>query len=207
MLVVRLTIKAVLALTVVLGLYIALWAAAASGQEAAKAVTEEMALGSPDAPITIIEYASLTCPHCATFHQEVLGELKERYIAPGKVRLVYRDFPLDAPAVQAAVVARCAGPERYFGFLDVLFRTQARWSRAEDPAAELKRIARLGGLSEEEVEQCLQNEALTNAVLQNRLQGQQEFEINSTPTFIIGGKAYQGSRSVEEFAEIIEPLL
>ena len=100
-------------------------------------------LGNPDAPVTIIEYASLTCPHCAQFHTEVLPELKERYIDPGKVRLIYRDFPLDQMALAAAALAHCAGPERYFSMLDVLFETQSNWAQADDPITAIKRLGKL----------------------------------------------------------------
>src|SRR5262249_21371307 len=110
-------------LVVVLGLWTLVWLPLVLGQSSAAAPQEE-ALGDPNAPVTIIEYASLTCPHCAHFHKDVLPLLKERYIAPGKVRLVFRDFPLDQRALSAAILAHCAGPERYFGFLDVLFQTQ-----------------------------------------------------------------------------------
>ena len=119
-------------LVAVLALWTLVWLPLVLGESAA-AEAEEQALGDASAPVTIIEYASLTCPHCAEFHQDVLPALKERYIAPGKVRLIYRDFPLDERALEAAVLAHCAGPERYFGFLDVLFETQSNWARAEDP--------------------------------------------------------------------------
>jgi protein-disulfide isomerase len=175
--------------------------------ESFAAEPQEQILGDPDAPVTIIEYASLTCPHCAEFHNEVLPELKERYIAPGKVRLIYRDFPLDQTALAAAALAHCAGPERYFSMLDVLFETQSNWARADDPIAALKRLGKLGGLTEQQMEGCLADQELTDGILSERLSGQNEYDIGSTPTFIIDGKAYAGSRDVEEFAELIEPLL
>jgi protein-disulfide isomerase len=175
--------------------------------ESSAAEPQEQVLGNPDAPVTIIEYASLTCPHCAQFHTEVLPELKERYIAPGKVRLIYRDFPLDQTALAAAALAHCAGPERYFSMLDVLFETQGNWARADDPVAALKQLGKLGGLSEQEMAACLADEELTDGILRQRLAGQNEHDIGSTPTFIIDGKAYPGSRDVEEFGELIDPLL
>ena len=92
---------------------------------------DEFIIGKPEAPITIVEYASLTCPHCARFHTDTLPKLKEKYIEPGKVRLVYRDFPLDRYALQGSMMARCAGPERYLGFIDVMFMTQDSWARAD----------------------------------------------------------------------------
>ncbi|MDX6751556.1 DsbA family protein [Geminicoccaceae bacterium 1502E] len=169
-------------------------------------VTERV-IGEPDAPVTIIEYASLTCPHCASFHRDVLPGLKERYIDTGKVKLVFRDFPLDQVALRAAVVAHCGGPARYGQFLDVLFENQERWAHAEDPVAALKQIASLAGLSGEQVDACLADEQMIDAVLQSRLDAQQEYDVRSTPTFVIDGKVYPGGRDVEAFAEIIEPLL
>ena len=167
----------------------------------------DMAKGDPNAPVIVIEYASLTCPHCAQFHTEVLPELKERYIATGKVRLIYRDFPLDQMALAAATLAHCAGPDRYFSMLDVLFETQANWARADDPIAALKRLGKLGGLSEEKMDACLADQELADGILQTRLDGQNEFDISSTPSFVIDGKTYAGSRDIDAFAELIDPLL
>jgi protein-disulfide isomerase len=167
----------------------------------------EQALGDPDAPVTVIEYASLTCPHCASFHREILPGLKERYIDTGKVRLVYRDFPLDQRALDAAVVAHCAPPESYFGFLDVLFETQENWARAEDHLAALKRLGKLGGLTEAQMEACFADQELADRILQTRLEAQDQHDISSTPSFIIDGKTYPGSRDIDEFGELIDPLL
>jgi protein-disulfide isomerase len=174
---------------------------------ATAAEVAEGAIGSATAPVTVIEYSSLTCPHCAAFHEETLPGLKARFIDTGKVRLVTRDFPLDQPALQAAVLAHCAGPARYPTFVDVFFTQQENWARAPDPVAALKQLAQLGGLPATEADACLADKAMEEAVLQMRLAGQQQFDIRSTPTFIIQGKAYPGNRSVDEFAAIIEPLL
>jgi protein-disulfide isomerase len=193
-------------LVAVVGLWTLLWSPLVLSESSA-AEPQEQVLGDPDAPVTIIEYASLTCPHCAQFHTEVLPKLKERYIAPGKVRLIYRDFPLDQTALAAAALAHCAGPERYFSMLDVLFQTQSNWARDDDPIAALKRLGKLGGLTEEKMTACLADEELTDGILRERLAGQNEHDIGSTPTFIIDGKAYPGSRDVEEFGELIDPLL
>jgi protein-disulfide isomerase len=174
---------------------------------AGAAMVEERVLGDPAAPVTIIEYASLTCPHCAAFHRDVLPELKQRYIEPGKVKLVYRDFPLDQLALAAAVLAHCAGPERYFAFLDALFSTQQTWARAADPIASLKQIARLGGLADDRADACLADRAMQDAVLQSRLDGQERHDISSTPSLVIDGKTYAGGRDIDELTEILEPML
>jgi len=193
-------------LVAVLGLWILVWLPLVLSESSAAELSEQ-AIGDPNAPVTIIEYASLTCPHCATFHEDVLPALKERYIAPGKVRLIYRDFPLDERALAAAKVAHCAGPERYFGFIDVLFQTQSSWARAEDHIAALKQLGKLGGLSEQQIDACLADEELTDNILQRRLDAQNQSDITSTPSFVIDGETITGVQDVEDLAELIDPLL
>ena len=193
-------------LMAVLGVWALVWSSLVPSESVA-AEPQEQVLGNPNAPVTIIEYASLTCSHCAQFHNEVLPKLKERYITPGKVRLIYRDFPLDQTALAAAALAHCAAPERYFSMLDVMFETQGNWARSDDPIAALKQLGKLGGLTDQAMDACLADEKLTNGILQGRLAGENEYKIGSTPTFIIDGKSYPGSRDVDEFAKLIDPLL
>jgi protein-disulfide isomerase len=164
----------------------------------------EKVMGDPAAKVTIIEYASLTCPHCAKFHKETLPRLKAEYIDTGKAKLIYRDFPLDQYALKASLLARCAPDGRFFAFLDVLFSEQERWARSEDPVAALTKIGQLGGLSQEAFDACASSEKLTNFVLQQRLTGQQEHSVDSTPTFIVNGKKLQGSLPFDEFKAAIE---
>ncbi len=183
-------------------------AAASPAFAAGKTVDDsDLVLGDRDAPVTIIEYSSLTCPHCANFHLNILPDLKARYIDTGKARLVYRDFPFDRAALLAAALAHCAGPDRYFDFLSVLFGSQKTWSRAPDPAAALKRIGRLGGLTGDEIDACFTNKALIDRILRERLTGAQVFEVDSTPTFFINGQKLLGAQPVENFAAVIDPLL
>lgn len=167
----------------------------------------EMALGSEEAPVTVIEYASMTCPHCATFHAETYKGFKEKYVDTGKVRFVFREFPLDRLALRAAMLARCSGEDRFFPMLDVLFSQQKSWSRAESPMAALARIGRLGGVSQQRFDACMADEQLLNIVLQNRMTGENEHQVGSTPTFIINGDSYPGHHSPEQFDEILGKYL
>jgi protein-disulfide isomerase len=190
----------------VLGFWVVIWLPLVLGGTSA-AEPGERVLGDPNAPVTVIEYASLTCPHCAHFHNDVLPDLKERYIETGKVRLVYRDFPLDERALMAAALAHCAGPDRYFGFLDVLFQTQAGWARADDYLGALKKLGKLGGMSDAEMDQCLADQELTDGILQTRIDGQNEHQVQSTPTLVINGEVYPGAREIDELTALIDPLL
>src|SRR5256885_15632799 len=121
---------------------------------------DDRILGNPDAPITIVEYASLTCPHCAHFANEVLPELKKKWIDTGKAKLVLRDYPLDEPALRAAMIARCAPPDRFYAYVDTLFAAQEKWVMAKDYRDALARLVKLGGMSREEFDNCLKNTTL-----------------------------------------------
>ena len=162
-------------------------------------------LGSPNAPITVIEYASLTCSHCAHFHTQILPEIKKKWIDTGKVKLVYRDFPLDQVAVKAAQIAECAGNDKYFGVLDIIFRGQPQWATASDPLAEIAKPLRIAGMGENEIKACLANDAMSNAVLNDYKSGE-ALGVNSTPTLFINGQLYRGSRSVDELDGVFSKL-
>ena len=164
---------------------------------------EDRVLGKADAPITIIEYASLTCPHCAEFDKDTLPKIKQDWIDTGKAKLIYRDFPLDGLALRAAMLARCAPPERYFAFIDTLFQSQQSWARNDwEPA--LGRIAKLGGMSEEQFKKCMSDEALGNAVVQMRTTAANEYGVESTPTFFINGTKLTGALPYEQFDEALK---
>lgn len=163
-------------------------------------------LGDPKAPITIIEYASLTCSHCAHFHTQILPDLKKKWIDTGKVKLVYRDYPLDQIAVKAAQIAECAGNDKYFGVLDIIFRSQPQWAAGADPIAELAKPLRIAGLGEAEIKACLANDAMSSAVLNDYKSGE-ALNVNSTPTLFIGGQLYRGSRSVEDIDGALAKLV
>ncbi|MBI3453870.1 MAG: DsbA family protein [Rhodospirillales bacterium] len=171
---------------------------------------DDMVIGLAGAPVTIIEYASLTCPHCANFHANTYPQLKSNYIDKGLVKLVYRDFPLDRIALSGSMLARCAGgPDRYFAFLDALYKQQGSWARgnANDMLTNLRRIARLGGMSEPAIDACLKDENVQKAVLTQSLQGEREFGVNSTPTLIINGKKQAGALTFDELDKVLKPLV
>ena len=167
----------------------------------------DMVLGKANAPVTIVEYASMTCGHCAQFHGEVVPKIKKAYIDTEKARLIYRDFPLDRLALAGAMLARCAGPERYFGFVDLLFKDQTRWSSARDPMKALGQLARLGGMSQSKFDACLRDESVQRIVLDQRLSGGRKFKISSTPTLIINGRKYNGGLTFGQVQAVIEPML
>ena len=163
-------------------------------------------LGRPDAPITIIEYASMSCPHCAHFSNTVLPELKKKWIDTGKAKLVLRDFPLDKLALRAAMVQRCAPPDRFYAFVDTFFADQQQWVLADDYKAALARLAELGGMSKSEVEACLKNTALENQILEERLVASKDLGVDATPTFFINGTKFSGEPTVAEFDKVLSNL-
>ena len=167
----------------------------------------ERIMGMSDAPVTIIEYSSLTCSHCADFHKDTLPRIKETYVDTGKVRLVFRDFPFEQRGTTAAMVARCVPPERFFGFLDVLFRTQDKWANDPRFTDALLRYARLGGLSEEAFKACLGNQELLDGILARQKEAEAKYEINSTPSFVINGTMVNGALPFEKFKTVIDSKL
>ncbi len=168
---------------------------------------DDMVLGVPSAPITVIEYSSLTCPHCASFHADTFPDIKKHYIDAGKVRLVFRHFPFDQPALMAAALAECAGRDRFFNFLDVLFGSQNTWARAANPLAALTSIGRLGGLKADAIAACFEDKEMLDRILSSRVEGAKEYDINSTPTFIVNGEKLVGAQPYEAFVDVFERLL
>jgi protein-disulfide isomerase len=169
--------------------------------------SDETILGKIDAPVTIVEYASMTCPHCAQFHNSVLPAIKSEFIEKGHVRLVFRDFPLDNLALTASVVARCAGRERYFPFVDALFASQNKWARDRNPMAALSRIARLGGMSQADFDSCLKKKEVAEKVLEQRLEADKTYGVRSTPTIIVNGDLYGGGLGIDQLRAVINSKL
>ncbi|BCH34115.1 disulfide bond formation protein DsbD [Mesorhizobium sp. L-8-10] len=166
----------------------------------------EKSLGKEDAPVTIVEYASMTCPHCAHFHETTLPELKTRYIDTGKVRLILREFPFDPRAEAGFMLARCSN-DNYFAMVDVLFKQQRNWAAAENARDALLQISKLAGFSQESFEACLTDQKLLDEVRAVRERGAKDFGVDSTPTFFIDGGRYPGALSIAELSAIIDPLL
>ena len=164
----------------------------------------EMSIGKDDAPVTIVEYMSMTCPHCARFHNDVYDAIKEKYVDTGKVRFVLREFPLDTRAAAAIMLARCAPEGQYFPMVSALFKSQMTWATAEDGRAALEQMAKLAGFTQESFQACLTNQKLLDDVNTVREKAANEFGVNSTPTFFINGKRYAGEMSVADMSALID---
>ena len=180
---------------------------AAAGNVSLEEALGEKILGNSDAPITMIDYSSLTCPHCAAFQKETFPKIKKAYIDTGKVKLIYRDFPIGALALAAAMVARCSGERKYFGMLDILFRSQDKWANSQDPLGEIERISRFAGLSKDDVGACLKNTDLMKGIQKVAKEATDKFGIDSTPSFVINGKMFPGNQPYENFRKIFEAAL
>lgn len=164
-------------------------------------------LGDEAAPVTIIEYASMTCGHCANFHERTWPDLKKDYIETGKVRFIFREFPLDPVASAAFMLARCAPQEKYFDIVDIMFEEQRAWAFTDNPYQSLLDFSKQIGFTQESFEECLTNQGLLDAVNAVRERGANEFGVNSTPTFFINGEKHSGALSIEEMGKIIEENL
>lgn len=171
----------------------------------------DMVLGSKDAKVTVIEYASLTCSHCAAFHEKTFPAFKTKYIDTGKVRFVLREFPLDPLAAGGFMLSRCVaetgGESRYHAMIDLLFKQQRGWAFADKPVDALAALVKQAGVSQEAFESCLTNQKNLDAVLAVKNRGQNEFKVDSTPTFFVNGMMYKGALSIEDFDKILTPLI
>jgi protein-disulfide isomerase len=171
----------------------------------AQAQPDDLVEGDPKAPITLIEYSSLSCPHCARFQKDVLPQIKKDFIDTGKVKLIQRDFPLNKPAVQAAQLAHCAGQMRYFALVDVLFKTQDQWL-TEDAVEKLAQIAATAGIDRPTFDACLANKDIEAKIVATRKAGEDAFQVNSTPTFIINGVKREGEQSYDDMKALFAKL-
>ena len=168
----------------------------------------EMTMGDPDAPVTVVEYASYTCPHCARFHEDTFKQLKTDYIDTGKVHFIYREVYFDRFGLWGSIVARCGeGAEnRFFGITEMLYAQQSDWARQDDPAAIVDRLRRIGktaGLTDAQLDQCLTDGDNAQALYARWLEFQEADGIDSTPSFVIDGRKY-ANMPYAEMAELID---
>jgi len=166
----------------------------------------DVMVGSDQAPVTVIEYASMTCPHCAHFAETTFPELQKRYIDTGKVRYTLRAFPLDQLSLAGFVLARCAGKEKYMPIVETLFAKQPEWI-VKEPLPPLKEIAKQFGMGESEFNECLANQKLSENIIAVRDHAAQKLGVNSTPTFFVNGKKLVGDVSIDQMAKEIDPYL
>jgi protein-disulfide isomerase len=162
--------------------------------------------GPADAPVTIVEYASMTCPHCSHFHETTYPEMKKKYIDTGKVRFIFREFPLDPLAAAASMLARCAGKDKFFPLIEAFFSQQKDWV-VQKPLQPMFAIAKQAGFTQQSFDECLANQQLLNGIEQTRTRAQEKFSVNSTPTFFINGKIFRGALTPEELDKQVAAYL
>ena len=170
---------------------------------------EEMVIGDPNSPLTVIEYASFTCPHCASFHENTYGDLKKNYIDTGKIKFVFREIYFDKYGIWASMIARCVGPKKFFGLTDMLLSSQREWARAGDDLAivnELSKIARLAGMQEEQIQSCLRDGDKIKALVAWYKKNATADGVRSTPSFMIDGQLYS-NMDYDEFSKLLDEKL
>lgn len=167
----------------------------------------DVALGPADAKVTIVEYASLTCTHCAAFHKDTYPTLKSRYIDTGKVRFILREFPLDPLATAGFMLARCDGEAKYYAITDLLFDQQKTWAFTDKPVDALQQMLKQAGFSQEKFQSCLKDQKLYDGINAVKKRGAETFKVESTPTFFINGQRHPGNLSIDEIERVIKPIL
>jgi protein-disulfide isomerase len=167
----------------------------------------DIALGEPDAPLTVYEYASLTCPHCATFHTQTFPEFREKYIDTGKVRFVLREVYFDQYGLWASMVARCGGEEGFYPLVDAFLGSQGTWTRAPDIGHAIQQVGRRAGLPADRLQQCLSDRDFAKELLETYQENREADDIQSTPTFVINGEKHTGAMDFESFSAILDEAL
>ena len=170
---------------------------------------KELVIGDKDAPITIIEYASMSCSHCASFHNNTLPDIKKEYIDTGKVRMVFRDYPFNYPALLGSMMMRCIASEVRYDYMNALYQLQSTWVNKDPKISkkELYKIMQSGGMTKEEFNECYSNLDNENLILEGVMGAQKDFNIKSTPSFIINGNLIEGNKNIKEFRQIIDKIL
>ncbi|MEJ0009606.1 MAG: DsbA family protein [Alphaproteobacteria bacterium] len=163
----------------------------------------DIVLGKAAAPVTVVEYASLSCPHCAHFFKEVLPDVKKEFLDTGKAKLVFREFPLNAQALRGGQLVECADPSQREHFVEVLFEMQEQWAYTQDFLAQLKQIAGVGGIDAARFQSCMDDKKLEDKVLASRQEAVERLNVNSTPTFFVGGKELKGETDIRTFRTAI----
>ena len=169
----------------------------------------DVVLGAADSPVTIIEYASMSCGHCAEFHKTIYPKLKADYIDTNKVRFIFREFPLDIKAAAGAMLARCVGkddPKKYHAVVDILFATQNDWVLKET-SEQLRRVAKQAGMNDDTFNACLANQSMLDAMKKGQDEAYEKFKVDSTPTFFVNGTKLKGGATLEDFKKLIDPNL
>ncbi|SHI82314.1 Protein-disulfide isomerase [Palleronia salina] len=181
---------------------------AQESSEADLSLVQEMSMGNPDADVTVIEYASFTCPHCRTFHDNVFDDLKENYIDSGKINFIYREVYFDRYGLWAGMVARCAGPDRYFGIADLIYERQSEWAQGEPAqiAQNLRQIGKTAGLGDDQLDACLNDAAKAQALVATYEQNAAADNIRATPSFVIDGENYS-NMNYADFSAILDEKL
>jgi protein-disulfide isomerase len=169
----------------------------------------DVVLGDPNSPVTLIEYASMSCGHCSEFHRTVFPKIKSDYIDTNKIRYIFREFPLDIKAAAGSMLARCVGkddPKKYHAVVDLLFATQNDWV-LKDTSEQLKKLSKQTGMSDEAFNACLGNQSMLDAIKQGQDQAYEKFKVDSTPTFFVNGTKLKGGATYEDFKKLIDPNL
>jgi protein-disulfide isomerase len=167
----------------------------------------DIVMGDANAPVTIVEYASMTCPHCAHFHQKVLPQVKAKYIDTGKAKLIFREFPLDNLAIGVSMLARCSEPSKFNAFVSTMFKTQQVWAAGEgSPLPKLKEITKQAGFTDEAFDKCLANQKLQDDVVAVRTRADENFNITGTPTFFLNGVKLKEGFGIEDFDKVMKAL-
>lgn len=167
----------------------------------------DMTLGKSDAPITMVEYSSMTCGHCANFHKNVYPYLKEKYIDTGKVYFVHREFPLDPLAAAASMLVRCSPKDKYFDMLGLFFEQQTTWVRTDDPVSALFNLSKQVGFTQESFKACLTDQKLLDSINAGRERAADKFRVDGTPAFFVNGRAQKGISTKEELDKALAPFL